>query len=164
MNSNICRKKTFLNGAHLFRKYVRCQFVFWASFKTFNPITKLIHNMNHNNIKDMARWFIKSFLLTLNYPKFHNVRRMLLTCKGWNVKIINIYNKNNPKKSLYTAPLVNSIKLGFNFPCVEAFLFKKKNLFKKKLNFLHISLCIIFLIKSFVEKNMYKCMKLSLFP
>lgn len=28
--------------------------------------------------------------------------------------------------SLYTAPLVNSIKLGFNFPCVEAFLFLKK--------------------------------------
>lgn len=55
--------------------------------------------------------------------------------------------------SLYTAPLVNSIKLGFNFPCVEAFLFKKKNLFKKKLNFLHINLCIIFLIKSFVEKT-----------
>lgn len=54
--------------------------------------------MNHNIIKDEAWWFIKSFLLALKYPKFHNVRRMLLTCKGWNVKIININNKNNPKK------------------------------------------------------------------
>lgn len=66
---------------------------FETLFKIYNPMTKLFHNMKHSNIKDEARWFIKSFL-----PKFHNVRKMLLTCKGWNVKIININNKNNPKK------------------------------------------------------------------
>lgn len=148
-----------MNGAHLFRKYVRCQFVFWDSFKTFNLITKPIHNMNHNITKDKAWWFIKSFPLTLKYPKFHNVRRMLLTCKGWNVKIININNKNNPKKmklkKVCTKHLLlqylNSIRLGPSFLYNEAFSFKKK-IRKKKFNFF-----------TYTFLYLYKCMKLSLF-
>lgn len=93
-NSNICRKKTH---SWMMRTCSGNMFAvslfFETLFKIFNPMTKLFHNMKHSNIKDEARWFIKSFL-----PKFHNVRKMLLTCKGWNVKIININNKNNPKK------------------------------------------------------------------
>lgn len=106
-------------------------------FKTFNLITKLIHNMNHNIIKDEAWWFIKSFPLTSKYPKFHNVTRMLLTCKGWNVKIININNKNKKNESkkmklkkVCTKHLLlqylNSIRLGPSFLYNEAFSFKKK--------------------------------------
>lgn len=92
-NSNICRKKTHYWMVRTCSGNMFAVSLFSETlFKTFNLITKLIHNMNHNITKD------KSFPLTLKYPKFHNVRRMLLTCKGWNVKIININNKNNPKK------------------------------------------------------------------
>lgn len=62
-------------------------------FKIFNLIMKFFYNMKYSNIKDEVWWFIKFFFL-----KFYNVRKMLLICKGWNVKIININNKNNLKK------------------------------------------------------------------
>lgn len=102
---------------------------FETLFKIFNPMTKLFHNMKHSNIKDEARWFIKSFL-----PKFHNVRKMLLTCKGWNVKIININNKNNPKKMKLKKnctkhlllQYLNSVRLGPSFLYEEGFSLKKK--------------------------------------
>lgn len=72
--------------------------LFEIFFKIFNLIMKFIYNMNYNIIKDEVWWFIKFFFLILKYLKFYNVRRILLICKGWNVKIININNKNNLKK------------------------------------------------------------------
>lgn len=119
---------------------------FETLFKIFNPITKLFHNMKHSNIKDEARWFIKSFL-----PQFHNVRKMLLTCKGWNVKIININNKNNPKKMKLKKnctkhlllQYLNSIWLGPSFLYDEAFSLKKK-ICEQVYFFLLILFCINF--------------------